>query len=143
MTGQLQQLGGRMVAGPPKSDAGRRVIALDKTTIAALREHRLRQQAERAAAGTRWTQTGYVFTTKTGKPFGPDRMTRLFRTLVDGSGLPPVTLHGLRHGAATLYQMSGVASAASFGSLRERRGAGLRGQRLAGWEGAGAGRHAA
>jgi integrase len=31
VTGQLQQLGGRMVAGPPKSDAGRRVIALDKT----------------------------------------------------------------------------------------------------------------
>jgi integrase len=42
VTGQLQQLGGRLVAGPPKSDAGRRVIALDKTTIAALREHRLR-----------------------------------------------------------------------------------------------------
>jgi hypothetical protein len=39
--------------------------------------------------------------------------------------------------------MSGVASAASFGSSRERRGAGLRGQGLAGGEGAGAGRHAA
>ena len=89
VSGQLQQLGGRIVAGPPKSDAGRRVIALDKTTIAALREHKIRQQAERAAAGTRWTQTGYVFTTKTGKPFRPDRMTRLFRALVDGSGLPP------------------------------------------------------
>jgi integrase len=37
---QLQQLGGRMATAPPKSDAGRRVIALDKTTIAALREHR-------------------------------------------------------------------------------------------------------
>ena len=41
-----------MVAGPPKSDAGRRVIALDKTTIAALRGHRLRQQAERTDAAT-------------------------------------------------------------------------------------------
>jgi len=40
VTGQLQQLGGRLVAGPPKSDAGRRVIALDTTTIAALRAHR-------------------------------------------------------------------------------------------------------
>jgi integrase len=108
VTGQLQQLGCRLVEGPPKSDAGRRVIALDKTTITALREHRLRQQAERAAAGTRWTQTGYVFTTQTGKPFGPDRMTRLFRTLVDGSGLPPVTLHGLRHGAATLALAAGT-----------------------------------
>ena len=108
VTGQLQQLGGRMAVGPPKSDAGRRVIALDKTTITALREHRLRQQAERAAAGTRWAETGYVFTTRTGKPFGPDRMTRLFRTLVDGSGLPPVTLHGLRHGAATLALAAGT-----------------------------------
>jgi integrase len=53
VSGQPQQLGGRLVAGPPKSDAGRRVIALDKTTITALREHRIRQRAERAAAGTR------------------------------------------------------------------------------------------
>ncbi len=45
VTGQLQQLGGRLIAGPPKSDAGRRAIALDKTTIAALRVHRAGQQA--------------------------------------------------------------------------------------------------
>jgi integrase len=108
VSGQLQQLGGRIVSGPPKSDAGRRVIALDKTTIAALREHQLRQQAERAAAGTRWTETGYVFTTRAGKPVGPDRLTRLFRKLVAASGLPPVTLHGLRHGAATLALAAGT-----------------------------------
>jgi len=108
VSGQLQQLGGRMVAGPPKSDAGRRVVALDKTTIAALREHRLRQQAERAAARTWWAETGYVFTTRAGKPVGPDRMTRLFRKLVADAGLPPVTLHGLRHGAATLALAAGT-----------------------------------
>jgi integrase len=108
VTGQLQQLGGRLVAGPPKSDAGRRAIALDKTTIAALREHRARQLAERNAAGTRWTQTGYVFTTPAGKPVAPDWMTRLFRKLVGASGLPPVTLHGLRHGAATLALAAGT-----------------------------------
>ena len=62
--GSCSSSAARLVAGPPKSDAGRRVIALDKTTIAALREHRLRQQAERAAAGTRWAETGYVFTTE-------------------------------------------------------------------------------
>jgi integrase len=84
------------------------VIALDKTTIAALREHRFRQQAERTAAGLRWTGTGYVFTTKAGKPVGPDRVTRLFRRLVADAGLPPVTLHGLRHGAATLVLAAGT-----------------------------------
>jgi integrase len=108
VSGQLQQLGGRMVSGPPKSDAGRRVIALDKTTIAALREHRFRQEGERAAAGARWAEAGYVFTTRAGKPVGPDRMTRLFRKLVAACGLPPVTLHGLRHGAATLALAAGT-----------------------------------
>jgi len=102
VAGQLQQLGGRLVAGPPKSDAGRRVIALDKTTITALREHRTRQRAERTAAATRWTETGYAFTTVTGTPFRPDRMTRQFAKLVAASGLPPVMLHGPRHGAATI-----------------------------------------
>jgi integrase len=108
VSGQLQQLGGRLVAGPPKSDAGRRVIALDRTTIAALREHEFRQRAERAAAGKRWQDTGYVFTTLAGNPAGPDYLTRLFRRLVAGSGLPPVTLHGLRHGAATLALAAGT-----------------------------------
>lgn len=108
VSGQLQQLGGRLAAGPPKSDAGRRVIALDMTTIAALREYQARQQYERAAAGARWTQTGYVFTSRTGKPVAPDRMTRLFAKLVAASGLPPVTLHGLRHGAATLALAAGA-----------------------------------
>ena len=108
VSGQLQQLGGRLRAGPPKSDAGRRVVALDRTTVAALREHQLRQRAERAAAGTRWTDTGYVFTSRTGGPVSPDRLTRLFRALVADSGLPPVTLHGLRHGAATLALAGGT-----------------------------------
>jgi integrase len=108
VTGQLQQLGGRLVAGPPKSDAGRRVVALDRTTIAALRAHQARQRAERAAAGGGWQDTGYVFTTPTGKPVAPDRLTRLFRQLVAVSGLPPVALQGLRHGAATLALAAGT-----------------------------------
>jgi integrase len=66
------------------------------------------QQAEREPAGARWTETGYVFTTRAGKPVGPDRLTRMFRKLVAGSGLPPVTLHGLRHGAATLALAAGA-----------------------------------
>jgi integrase len=71
VTGQLQQLGGRMVAGPPKSDAGRRVIALDKTTIAALRGHRLRQQAERAAAGPGGPRPGTCSPPGLGSQSGP------------------------------------------------------------------------
>jgi integrase len=104
VSGQLQQLGGQLVPGPPKSDAGWRVIALDKTTIAALREHKARQPA----AGAGWAEAGYVFTTLTGRPVRPDWLTRLFRKLVTASGLPPVTLYGLRHGAATLALAAGT-----------------------------------
>jgi integrase len=49
-----------------------------------------------------------VFTTPDGAPLRPDGLTHLFRRLVAGSGLPPVTLHGLRHGAATLALAAGT-----------------------------------
>jgi integrase len=108
ITGQLQQLGGHLVTGPPKSEAGQRVVALDRTTVVALRVHKARQSAERAAAGSRWHDGGYVFTMSDGRPVAPDRLTRMFRRLVADSGLPPVTLHGLRHGAATLALAAGA-----------------------------------
>src|SRR5258708_9089282 len=79
VTGQLQQFGGRLVAGAPKSEAGRRVVALDRTTIAALRAHQARQQAQRAAAGGGWAPTGDVFTTPTRKPVGPGPPAPLLR----------------------------------------------------------------
>ena len=48
-----------------------------------------------------------MFAAIAGRPVGLDRLTRLFRKLVTDSGLPPVTLHGLRHGAATLALAAG------------------------------------
>jgi integrase len=43
---QLQQYDGHMVTCPPKTSHSARVIALDHTTIAALRAHRARQHAD-------------------------------------------------------------------------------------------------
>jgi integrase len=39
-----------------------------------------------------------------GRPLSPDHLTGAFSGLVPGSGLPPVRLHDLRHGAATLMR---------------------------------------
>ena len=50
--------------GPPKTAASRRTIALDRTTVRILREHRRRQMSERLAAGGKWEDTGYVFTNR-------------------------------------------------------------------------------
>jgi integrase len=100
---------GRTVeVGPPKTRASRRTIALDKTTTRLLRAHRRRQQAEGQAAGRAWFDSGYVFTAPNGQPLHPDWITRRFHRLVTDSGLPPVRLHDLRHGAATLAHEAGA-----------------------------------
>jgi integrase len=60
-----------------------------------------------------------------GRP--PDRhtVTRMINRAGEAAGLPHIHPHQLRHTLATQAKVSGVASAASFGSLCERRGAGL------------------
>ena len=47
--------------GTPKTAKGRRTITLDAGTVAALREHRKRQAAERLLMGAGWTNNDLVF----------------------------------------------------------------------------------
>ena len=103
---QVQNVGGRVVQCPTKTPTSRRVVALDRTTVAVLRRHRVRQQAEYEQLGLE--PSGFVFTTTAGTPLTPDRLTRVFLKLLDGSGLPPVRLHDLRHGAASLALQAGA-----------------------------------
>ncbi|NEB57473.1 tyrosine-type recombinase/integrase [Streptomyces griseus] len=51
---------------------------------------------------TAWVETGHVFTQEDGSWLHPGKLTDLFERLVAASGLPPIRLHDLRHGAATL-----------------------------------------
>lgn len=107
--GQQRLAYGHIVAvGPPKTAASRRTIALDRHTVRLLRVHRKRQRAEQIAAGERWEDSGYVFTTPDGAPLQPDLLTRRFGRLAQASGLPPVRLHDLRHAAASLAHASGA-----------------------------------
>jgi integrase len=70
---QLQQYDGHLAVCPPKTPHSTRVIALDHTTVAALRAHRDRQQAEAAVYGPGYRVTGFVFTNLNGDPMAPDR----------------------------------------------------------------------
>lgn len=105
---QLQQYDGHVTVCPPKTPRSERIIALDRTTVAALRAHRAGQLAEQAAAGGRYRDSGYVITRPNGDPMAPDWLTRYFRSLCDGAGLPPIRLHDLRHGAASLALAAGA-----------------------------------
>jgi integrase len=84
-----------------------RQISLDKQTIRELKAHKARQNTERLAAGDQWTDSGFVFTTETGQPLHPAYVTEQFQQLAMEAGLPPVRLHDLRHGAATILLRAG------------------------------------
>jgi integrase len=97
---QVTCVDGRTHVGPPKSLASRRTIALDDATVAVLRHHRQLQQVEAAA----WTADSHdhVFTLPDGRPVLPSVVSHSFTRRIRTLNLPPVRLHDLRHGAASL-----------------------------------------
>lgn len=106
----LVQVGWTPIEGAPKSDAGGRTIALDAATAAVLRAHRKRQLARRMEWATAWVDSGKVFTREDGSALHPASITARFHEIADAAGLPPIRLHDLRHGAASLMLAAGVAA---------------------------------
>lgn len=105
---QLVQEGAEVTESVPKSDAGDRVVTLDAETASVLAALRRRQAQQRIAAGPGWLDTGRVFTRGDGSWVTPDWLSDYFDRLVARSGLPPIRLHDLRHGAATLALAGGA-----------------------------------
>lgn len=94
--------------GEVKTAASRRRIAHDDATVEMLKVQRKRQAEARLLVGPTWMDRDLVFTGPTGEPFYPETVTRTFRTRVDRLGLPPITLHGLRHTWASLALAAGI-----------------------------------
>jgi len=95
-----------VVEDTPKSEASGRVVAIGKAGMDVLKAHRI-AQAERHLAWGLGQASGYMFTQYDGKPYNPNRITKLFRELVAEAALPPIRLHDLRHTAASLMLASG------------------------------------
>ncbi|MFI9645522.1 tyrosine-type recombinase/integrase [Streptomyces sp. NPDC052040] len=53
-------------------------------------------------------ESGFVFTTPTGRPPDPANLTRCFRTFLDRAGLRRIRFHDFRHSTATLLREQGV-----------------------------------
>ncbi len=105
---QVVTLGWKTVTTTPKSAAGQRTITLDKDTVRVLRSWKRFQNEARLAAGQDWTDSGLVFTRSDGSGWHPGDVTRWFNRVVRAAGLPPIHLHGLRHGAASLALAAGA-----------------------------------
>ena len=114
---QVVALPGVLYFGPPKSRAGNRTVALDGECVDRLQhqlarqatdvlEHRYVAQARsdsRSRIGAGADDGGEaLFTYADGRPVRPEYLSHQFRKLIKALDLPPIRLHDLRHGAATL-----------------------------------------
>jgi integrase len=98
---QIRDDHGRTVVCPPKTEVSVRAVALDRHTARMLR----RLRARHAAAGRGGAE--FVFVTAHGGPLNPAYVTREFRRQIAQAGLPPIRLHDLQHGAASLSLAAG------------------------------------
>jgi integrase len=95
---------GELRAGPVKTTAGRRDLPPLDTTTEVLEHRRTVQAADRLELGRAWQDNGLIFTTRTGRPIEPRNMAQSFRRICETHGLRVITLHHLRHTAATLLK---------------------------------------
>jgi integrase len=96
----VRLVGGRHLVGPPKTDAGRRTVALPATLAQTLAQHLFEHVGTDADA--------LVFGTRTGGYLARSGWTVMFQRAVSVCGLPPVRSHELRHTGATLAAAAGA-----------------------------------
>jgi integrase len=92
----------------PKTEKGRRTIALDPTTVASLRAWRATQAKERLRVGAGYVNSGLVFTRPDGAGLHPQRFSGWFAQHARRAGLPVIRLHDVRHSYATAGLAAGV-----------------------------------
>lgn len=97
-------VGGQVIQKTPKSNAsGRR---LGYRGVADLERLLMRLHAEWAGRdcpdGEDRNPEGYVAVTEEGYPWSPDLLGHRFAAFVAAHGLPPISLHGLRHSFASV-----------------------------------------
>ena len=100
------QRGTRTLASP-KTENARRRLRLGQESTATLRELRRFQLAERIAAGPKWCDRDFVFTTPVGAPLHATNVLRSFKAALARAGLPLQRFHDLRHACATLLLEQG------------------------------------
>jgi integrase len=102
------QKGAGLVFVEPKTKRSRRTVHLAPGAVAALREHRRLQAAERLAFDGEWGHPTLVFPNAVGRPVDPARITDQLGRSLKAAEVPRVRVHDLRHTCATLLLQRNV-----------------------------------
>ncbi len=94
----IEQTNAGLSVKPPKTEAGRRTIAIPAAVVAEMRRHWREQQEHRLELGTgKAKPDDLVFPRPDGSVWPPDSLTADWARTVRLLKLPKVTLHALRH----------------------------------------------
>lgn len=105
----LQRVKGEGVSfKSPKTKKSKRTIALPSDIMDLLKYYKAKQNEHRLNVGDLWNNYDLVFAGNFGKAMSPDHVSDKFKAFVERHSLPPVTLHGLRHSAASILIAKGV-----------------------------------
>ena len=115
---QVVSVAGELIMGPPKSEAGRRTVALDEGTVELLRLRHRRDRIGHWASTDEDFDDTLVFRRSNGHGVHPAYVSRHFTTLVAQHGLRPIRLHDLRHTSASI----GLAAGESLLEVSRRLG---------------------
>src|SRR5262249_15268071 len=92
----------------PKTEHGKRLVAVDPGTLEALRDHRREQNIARLGVGLGGAgPKDYVFSQPDGSPLHPDRLSSLWWRTRKKLRLPDVSFHSFRHVNASLLIAGG------------------------------------
>ena len=94
--------------GPPKSEGGRRTVAVDATTLGIVKSQRAQQNAETLALGAGYADDDLAFAPEDGAALRPEWVSKRFHIRTDAVKLPRIHLHDLRHTAASMALTAGV-----------------------------------
>lgn len=97
----------RKVIADPKSESGKREIALPQLALTALSGHRINQKEMRLMAPV-WEDHNLVFTSLTGKHTWDSTIRYQFKVFLKKHGLPEMHPHDLRHNVSTALIAAGV-----------------------------------
>lgn len=92
----------------PKTERGRRSIALPESLVLSLRRHKALQARERLQMGSAYNNHDLVVCRATGAPLNPRNLDDSWYSLLKKTQLPKIRFHDLRHTHASLLLQQGV-----------------------------------
>ena len=96
----------------PKTEESIRFIKLPAETMEMLRTWRKQCNLYRKTNAEKWNDTDFVFIQENGNPIHPQSVSRWFDRFCKRNDLPKISLHKLRHTAASILIDSGMSIAA-------------------------------